>query len=324
MVSIRGDFTEAMKRNMYDWFFEKYDQVPTVHDKIFNVVDSKGAYAQSTVNTNLADLVEKPEADDIVFEHVGEGRIVVGKNRTFAKGIELSKEAVEDFPPERTANVLREYASQWGESVRRSKEKFAAKFFNNGGLTAGDPIFNNTISGVVTDPSGNLVYDGKPFFNLTGNARSSLNGTATYYNGHALALSSTNLPTVYQHMTTVTNRDENDEVVSVRPTILLIPPALRFTAKTLLESDRLPGGGNNDINVLQNLVQMVEWEYLTDTDAWFLGVPKKGINWSNRQEPVIDFYQDPRNKNYYATINARWGAWVDNWRFWAGSQFATS
>jgi len=323
MVSTRGNFTEGMKKNMYDWFFESYDTVPTVYDQIFNTGTSDGAYSQSTKNTQLGDLLEKPEGDDIIFEHVGEGRIVIGKNRTFAKGIELSKEAVEDFPASRTADILKEYAMQWGEAVRRSKEKFAAAFFNKGGYTAGDPIFNNTISGVVTDPSGNLVYDGKPFFTLTGNARSSLNG-GTYFNSHALALSAPNLITVNTSHTSTNNRDENDEVISNRPDTMLIPPALAPTAKVVLESEKLPGGANNDVNVNRNLVKIVQWDYLTDTDAWFLGKAKQGLQWRDRQPAVIDFYQDSRNKNYYATVNARWGAWVSDWRPWSGSQLSTS
>lgn len=323
MVSIRGDQLDRIKADAYKVFFEAYDKVPTMHDKIFEVENSTGAYMQDNVLTGLGDLVKKPEGDDIVFERPGGGRVVIGKNNTFAKGIEFSQESIDDYGVEGVVNIMREYAKSWGDSLPRTKEKYAATFFNEGGKTAGHSIFNNSIPGKVIDPSGDLVYDGKPFFNLTGNARSSLNG-GTYYNGHALALSDTNLKTVYTTMTSTAAYDENDERISVRPEVMLVPPGLKFTAENILQATGVLGSANNDVNTVRGIVTPMEWSYLTDTDAWFLGVPKKGLKWSNRQEAVIDFYQDPINKNYYATIVARWGAWVNNWRFWAGSQFATS
>jgi len=323
MMSIRGDFTEAIKRNMYEWFFEKYDKQETVHDKIFNMGTSEGAYSQSTNVQNLGDLVELPEGDDIIFEHIGEGRVIVGINKSFAKGFELSKVAVADFPKERTADIMKELAGQWADSVIRSKEKFAASFFNNGGLLAGHKAFNNSIPGVITDPTGNLGYDGKPFFALSGNNHVSLNG-GTYFNSVALALTSANLTTVNTSYRSTNNRDESDEVISLRPDTLLVPPSLGPASKVILQSQSIPGSANNDINVNAGLLNPIEWDYLTDTDAWFVGAAGKGLQWRDRQMPVIDFYQDSRNKNYYATIDARWGAWMDNWRFWYGSQLSTS
>ena len=136
-----------------------------------------------------------------------------------------------------------------------TKETFAANFFNKGGLTSGASIFNNTITGIVTDPSGDLVYDGKPFFNLTGNQRSAKAHATTYYNGIASALDSSNLQTLYTLMTSTNNRDEKGDIVNITPNILLIPKALSFTAKSILESDRLISASSvsPDKNVTQNL-----------------------------------------------------------------------
>jgi len=104
----------------------------------------------------------------------------------------------------------------------------------------------------------------------------------------------------------------------------LIPPALHFTAKNILESQNVIGSGNNDINATQNLVQPIEWHYLSDTDAWFLGAAGKGLVWQERKQPVIETTQDFKTGNYQIKITARWGARMENWRYWVGSNFSTS
>lgn len=317
----RNDFTEGMKKDMYDYFFETYDDVPTVYDQVFEESASDGAYEQSTSVIGLGELTETEESDPITYRKFGEGFTVYGKNRTFTDGFKISMEAVEDN--RKIDNVVKDAAQGWGRQVRISREKFFAKFFNNGGLTAGHDVFKNIIPGVLTQNVDGLLYDAKPFFNLSGNTRASKGG-GTYYNGHALALTHANLKTVWNHMTTTTNRDEKDQVIAIMPNVILVPPALLFDARVILESMLLPGSGNNDKNVLANLVTPIPWHYLTDTDAWFLGVRQRGIKYLNRKEPVIDFYYDEDDKHYKANIVARWGAMIHNWRFWQGSNFSSS
>jgi len=296
MITWRGDFTDAMKKYAYQWFFETYDAVATRYQDLFQVRTSTGAYEVEGNLQALGDLVERPEGNDIVFEKVQQGRMKYMKNRTFSKGVEFTKQQVDDMP-EWVAARIQDYTRTWGESVRRTKEKFAASFFNYGGYTAGHEIFNGSVPGVVTDPSGDLLYDGKPFFNLANNTRSSLNG-GTYYNGIALSLSSANLQTAFNLMTLTNNRNENDERISIRPTTILHNGASRFTLENVLKAAGQTGSANNDINPTQNLVTPIEWEYLSTNTAWYLGTPKKGLAWLERQIPVIDFYQDPKNKNY--------------------------
>lgn len=323
MGVFRNQFTKLMQKDMYKWFFESYDRQPTVYDKIFRVEQSDSAYERSTTGIGMGALDETPEGNDVQEGNPLEGFTVIGKNRSFRKSVSLTEEFSEDTPPEKIANFLKQLTGTWGEGVIISKETFAAKFFNRGGLTAGDDVFNNTITGVVDDPNGGLCYDGKPFFNLSGNLRSSKGG-GTYYNGIASALSDTTLQTAYNLMTVTNNRNERDDLVQIMPNVLLIPGALRFTAKKVLESEWILGSANNDVNVVQNLVKPIEWQYLTDTDAWFLGTAGMGLVWQERKEPVIDFYQNDVNNKYVAKISARWGARMDNWRYWVGSNFSTS
>lgn len=323
-MAIRSQFTELMQKDMYGWFLERYDTFSPVYPQVFQVDNSNAAFEQSTNGIGLGKLSERKEGDTIVASNIMEGFTVYAKNRTFSDSYWMTMEFVEDTPIEKIGNILRAYAGGWGEGVVSTKEQFAAKFFNYGGFTAGYDVFDNTITGVVTDPTGDLIYDGKPFFALSGNNHPAKNGS-TYYNSlGALSLSAANLQTAYTLMTTTNNRNERGEIVSLYPDTLLIPPALHFTAKTLLESELAPGVANNDKNSVQNLVRPIEWQYLTDTDGWFLGAKQKGLKFYERKSPVIDFYQDEKDKKFYATIDTRFGAAVENWRYWVASAISVS
>lgn len=323
MAVTRNQFTEGMQKDAYKYYFESYDALPTVYDKIFEVTQSDSAFEKSTTAIRAGQPREKKVGDKILISNPMEGYTVYVKNRTFADGIEFTMEMTEDMSPTKIANVVQEVARGWGEGVIAAKETYAAKLFNYGGYTAGNDVFNGTITGVVDDPTGDLCYDGKPFFALSGNNHPAKSGS-TYYNSLALALSSTNLQTAYNLMTVTNAYNERGEKVSIRPDTLLIPPNLRFTAKTILESDNIVSSANNDINVTKGIVTPIEWPYLTDTDAWFLGKAKTGLVWLERKEPVIDSYIDDSTKNTYVTIVARWGAGMTNWRYWVGSQLSTS
>jgi hypothetical protein len=303
---------------MYGYFFDAYDQKATVYDQLLKVEPSDAAWEQGTSVIGPGQLAEKAEGESITYRKITEGFTTYGDNHTFSDGIIITLEAQEDN--KKINNIIRTAASKWGESVKHSRETYYAKAFNNGGLTAGDDFFKNPVAG---QNAGGLVYDGLPLFNLTGNRRTSKGG-GTYYNGAALSLSQANLITQYQLMTSTNNRDERDEIISLRPDTLVVPPALEMTARVILNSTNLPGTANNDVNVASSLLNLVVWDYLTDTDAWFVMKKGEGLVAQNRKEPVIDFYIDEDTKSYKANIVARWGFRCDNWRFITGSNFATS
>ena len=321
-MAFRSQFTELLTQDMYGWFMESYDGLTPVYPQIFDVQPMDGAYMKETVGVGLGQLSERKEGDDIVLDNPLEGFTTVIKARTFSSSFELSQEFVEDAmanSPQKLKNVLQGFASTWAEGVIQTKETFAANLFNYGGYTSGHDVFNNTITGVIDDASGAFIYDGKPFFALSGNNHPAKNGS-TYYNSLANAFSATNLQTAYNLMAVTNAYNERGQKVSLKPQIIVYNPSLRFTIDAVLRNTDTANIRSN----VENLVKPIEWDYLTDTDAWFLGVPKKGIKFYERKAPVIDFYQNETNKKYYATIDMRFGAGVTNWRFWQANNISTS
>lgn len=316
----RSDFTEAMKKEMYPWYFESYDETPTVYESLFDIKPSDAAYEKFTSAIGLGDLLEKPEGEDLLTDTPMESYTIVCKNRTFGRQVRFSYESVKDT--QKVADLLKATVGTWGKSTARTKDKWYVQFFNKGAYTTGSDIFNNTITGVVDDSSGNYVYDGHPWFDS--NHPDKVGGT--YDNYDALTLSHTNLQTVYNTFTCTNNRDERGQIITLTPTTLLIQPSLLFTAKVILANTAIPGSVDNDTNVLANILSPIVWPRLSDTSSngWFVGIPKQGLMGLNRQDAIFDMYQDETSKDYYATIFLRWGGAVTNWRFWHASNTDTS
>lgn len=322
MIITRSDI-DTLKVDLYD-SFQQYIPAETMKDRIFNTQDTEAAYEKMVSGSTLGKLVELPDGNDIVFEKPSGGLTAYGKIRSFAKGYQMTEDAVDDAGGlDGARNIFVAKAREWANSYVAAQEEFAANIFNFGGFLAGHEIYNNSIPEHFNDPGGDLLWDGKPFFNLAGNLRTAQGGT-THFNGHALAPTLPNLQTMYLNGTVTNARDEYGKAITIRPNVLLSSGALRFTLFPLLNSQQVPGGNNNDMNPLYKLLDPIEWGSLTDTDAFYMGVAKKGLEWRDRKKPVIDFYQDPKNRTLYCTCKARWGAWVSDWRYWQASQYSTA
>lgn len=327
MAVERNDFTEALKKEGYTWYWQAYNEIPTTYQDVFAEESIDAAYTKETSAVGLNDLKEKPESEPIKADAPHEGYPIYGKVRTFASKVVWSMELYDDA---QVASLFQKTVASWGDAVPRTKDRWYSNFLNYGAYTSGHDIFNNTIPDVLSDPSGDLCYDGKPFFTASGNNRSSIAG-GTYYNASAsLDLDATNLQTVYALMTQTNNRDEKDDEIIIEPDTLIVPPALKFKADELLYYTNVNTTGflvNVTKPVTQSLkgkIKVIVWPRLTDTDCWILCQAKKGLVALNRMNEQIDFYRDNETKAYVATIVVRFGGFVRNWRYWYGCNLPTS
>lgn len=315
-AGLTGDQIALYTKDMYEAAREGYQRKPVRYPEIFKVKSGvTGGGDKSTQILGAGDLDEHTTEDqDIQFESPVQGWQYWIVYRTFSKGVPFSKNAVVDTV--KLGNLLKDYAETWGISVRNKKETDGAKIFDRGGYTDGDAIFDGSW-GDETDANGDLVYDGFPLFNLTGNPRATKGG-GTYFNAvTGLALDPDNFETIYNIATATNNRDERDRVIENDvDTLLTRDGADHFTAKRILESELAPNGELNDINVYRNIVKPLKWAYLAD-NAWYVGKAKHpSYQWDERQKPEIRFYRREENRGYRATIDVRWGIVIKDFRVW--------
>ena len=326
MEHLRVEFIEAIKKdfNLYVEENTMYEMDKVVYPKLFDVKNATGAYNSSTAGIGADSLKKKPEGEKIKYSKVGEGFTVNSTWDTYSDGLEFSLENVKDMNESKVQNLVMDKASTWNTAYLQGKDEFAANFFNYGGYTAGNDIFNGTAPG-NTDSSGDLCYDGKPFLNLTGNKRPLYpNASETHFNAFALPLTETNLQTAYDKMTLDNAVNSRGQKTIITPDVLLYHPSQKWTVMTLLETAAQVDSANNNINTVKSLLTPVEWRFLDTSTFWAIGKAKKGLKFWERQKMIFDFRRNDETKGYVADVHARYGGEVNDFRFWVGSNAPTS
>ena len=327
MPGISQDFKKGLIKDGYDYMLEKYDAIEEVWPRYMEEQTITGDFWQSTSVVNSGTWRKTGETEGFQAQKVVEGFTVYARVFDYTQAVTFTDNVVSDH--QKIKNLVKEVAAGWGQTAKETREETYARPFNKGGLTAGDWIFNGTPESLaITDPSGDGAYDGTaaaimPWFNLSGNLRSSKGG-ATYYNGHALAISPDNIKTILTLMVGTNNRRENDTRMRLDPDCIVYPTNLDYQVREILTSTLVPYQSVSTTNVLNGLFEPIKNPYFDDTDAFFIGHKKKGIVALSRQEPVFNFFQDEKNRCYWATAVMRIGFMMNNWRFWTASQFATS
>lgn len=321
MAGLRADQVVLYQKDMYKAERQGAQEEEVYYNRLFKIVNGvKGSGDKFTQLLGASELERHTsEGQDITFESPLEGWTSYVKYHTYSKGLSFAPEAVEDTV--KLGNVLKDVAATWGRRVRQSKERLASGVFNNGGDLSGSFEFNGSWTG-NTDPSGNLLYDSKPFFNLTGNTRTTKDGN-TYYNSVAsLTVTPANFETVYNLLTATNNKDEEGIPVGNKPdTMLTRDGADHLAAKRiLLTTQGLPGGQLNDKNIYEGMLKNIwSWSYL-DESAFYIGKAQAPeIEFHERMAPEIRFFRNENNAGYKASIRVRFGIHLkpQSWRRWA-------
>lgn len=326
MPGLRADQIDLYRKDMYKAEREGANEKPAMYPSIFKVVTKNitGAGMKEYQMLSAGPLTRHlTEGQDIVFKSPVEGWTTYVKYHTYSDGLTFSPEAVEDTM--KLGNLLNDLANTWGREVRISKELLSSGVFNNGGTLLGSFEFNGSYTGEV-QPSGNLPYDSKPFFNLAGNLRTTKGG-GTYYNSFAaLTMTPANFETIYNLMTATNNRDEQDRVSENDvDTVLTAPGAGHFLANRILLSEKLAGALINDINPYIGLIKNIyDWDYLSDigtgaTAGFYVGKAQHPcMQFHERMAPLIRFFRNENNQGYKASIRVRFGVYMKfgAWRAW--------
>jgi phage major head subunit gpT-like protein len=109
--------------------------------------------------------------------------------------------------------------------------------------------------------------------------------------------------------------------IMVKPSMLIVPPALEHTAKVLLQSDAKPGSANNDINTLKGEMQLFVYDWLTSSTAWFIvdkDVAELNFFWRTKPEFKQDESFDTDAARYKARM--RFSVGFSEWRGIWGSK----
>jgi phage major head subunit gpT-like protein len=136
-------------------------------------------------------------------------------------------------------------------------------------------LWNDAFTGVTFTAEDNL--------SLCNSAHLNVDGGNSQDNSFTNSLGFAGLETTRVAMRKFTNYI--GDKISVRPRLLVVPTDLEQTGFEILRSQLKPDTTNNNINYYQGMLDMVVWDFLTDTNAWFLCDPrmmKQNLFWYQR------------------------------------------
>lgn len=216
-------------------------------------------------------------------------------HKKYALGIKISQELVEDDQK----NSIRRLPEALARSTKRTTEFYAASVFNNG--------FNTSYTS---------YGDGKPLFST---AHTRVDGGTAQSNASAtgITLTDPNLETARNAFRK--QLDDKGMRIMTTPKTLLVPIDLGKTAKVIVNSNLRSGVADNDVNIYNGMFNIVEWEFITSTTAWFL-LGTKGdhlITWNWRVRPQLkmdnSFDSDAALWKVRTRFSYGWSDWRSSW-----------
>lgn len=324
MPALRSDYAEGLRAEAYEYYEEsqQYSSEPDHIETLYNVKNTERAWEQCTTVVEDSDPQKREEGAEKESTNPIEGWTAYGRVYNWYKMHEYSDEVIQDH--QRFSNILKELTKNWANAFIRGKNKYMMKCYNLGGYSAGDTHFNSAITGNCPDPSGNLIYDLYPFFNLSTNTRARRDGNGANYNLKALTLTPDNFETIWNAMTVDNAFNEDGSEITIEPNAILYGRKLNFAVRRLLESTRIPGSNNNDENVLSRIVEPIQDRYFSDEDGFVLLQTKKDIDFLKRQEPKIEIWYNNKNDMHFISMEERYGHRIKNYRHNYASGLPTS
>jgi hypothetical protein len=256
MAISRAQLLKELLPGLNALFGMEYARYGEEHKEIYETEKSERSFEEETKLAGFASAPVKNEGQAIAYDNAQEAFTARYNHETIALGFSITEEAVED-------NLYDSLSARYTKSLARAmaytKQVKAASVINNGfngSYLGGDGVTlfgNNSSSTRVGHPlvSGGVNYNSP----TTG-----------------VDLNETSLENAVIQIAAWV--DERGLLIAAKPRKMIVPPALMFVAKRLLDTELRVGTTDNDINALKQMGAIPEGytvnHFLTDTNGWYL------------------------------------------------------
>lgn len=302
---ISANFGKLLEPGLRKIFFETYTEVAEQFSKLYKMNTSKKAKEHDYGLGAFGDWAERATGlSEVDYDTISPGLERTYTHKAFTKGFMIERELYDD----EQYRQINKFPAAMARAGRAFVEKEAAKTFNRAFLAS------------------NAVYDGKPL--ISAGKVLLDNSVVTGTNLVTGALADATLKTALRIMRETV--DEAGNIIGLSPNKLIIPPALEFTAKALINSTQIVGSNNNDINSVKGALDIMVCDYLgaaaggSDT-AWFImdsGRHELNFFWRIKPEFKWDEDFDTLVSKYRGYMRFSYG--VSDWRGIVGSLGGTA
>jgi len=248
MAISRAQLLKELLPGLNALFGLEYKTYGEEHKEIYDTETSERSFEEETKLSGFSAAPVKAEGAAIAYDNAQEAWTARYNHETIALGFSITEEAVEDNLYD---SLSKRYTKALARAMAYTKQVKAASVLNTG--------FSSSY------PGG----DGKALFAAD---HPLVSGGSNSNRLTASDLNETSLEAAVIQIAGWT--DERGLLIAAKPRKLIVPPALMFTAKRLLDTELRVATADNDINALKAMGSIPEGytvnHFLTDTNAWFL------------------------------------------------------
>jgi hypothetical protein len=251
MAISRAQLLKELLPGLNALFGMEYARYGEEHKEIYETETSERSFEEETKLSGFSAAPVKNEGSAIAYDNAQEAWSTRYTHETIALGFSITEEAVED-------NLYDSLSARYTKSLARAmaytKQVKAAAVLNNG----------------FTNSAAYYGGDGVPLFSTSHPTVSG--GTNSNTPSTQVDLNETSLEAAVIQIAAWT--DERGLLIAAKPKKMIVPPALMFVAKRLLDTELRVGTADNDINALKQMGAVPEGytvnHFLTDNNGWFL------------------------------------------------------
>ena len=294
MAVQQGNYGRLLEPGLRKIFFETYQEKPEQFSQVFKVQASDKAIETDFRMGGFGLFDQKDSLGSVSYQEPTGTKPLQYIHQEFASGYIVERKLIDD----EQYNTINKMSSALARAARATVETQAATVLNNAFTTTG-------FDGKALIATDHVRLDGGSMSNLlqTTYGAAAINGSLSDQNLKAALIQAR------------AQVDDRGILIQVQPTVLVVPPALEYTARTLVGGTNLSvlgtglvSGGTTDAATAKNTLpplKIVVMDYLTSSTAWFLMDPKVAeLNFFWRKK--LEF----KNMEDFDTMQAKYRAYM--------------
>jgi len=246
---------EVVSMVAFETFYEETFYMPFLYDvRTSSKRRERGASFGGLGEYEVKGETAEPSEDEIAQQYEKDFVHV-----EYAKQVPMSRTIVDD----EDWGVLADLGQQLGYMAGYTMEKLAAA------------LFNDAFSGAT--------YKAEDAKSICNDAHTNVDGGNSQDNSGTNTFGLSGLETTRLAMRGFKNY--RGDMAPARPSLVLVPKDLEITGFELLKSVGKPDTANNNLNFYNGMMDLMVWDFLTDTNAWFVIDPrrmKQNLIWFQR------------------------------------------
>ncbi len=299
---ISTNFGDLLDPTFSRIFHEEYDQIPDMIPTMYTTAPTgpRGDSTKWSQTGTIGDFTAF--TGTIGYQSQNQGYDTTATHLEWANGIQVERKLFDDDQH----NIMNQRPEALAMSAVRTRQKHAAT------------VWNSAFS------SGSSFYVNSEGVALCSNSHTTTSGASTgtgFDNLGTAALSAAAVSAARTQMRGF--RGDQAERITVMPNELLVPPDLQDRALEITKSEKDPESANNAINPQSGRYSLIDWEYLSDTNNWWLmdsGMRRKSVYWVDRVSKEFGRVEDFDTMVAKFRCYMRYSlAWTD-WRFIFGAE----